>query len=150
MKFAIVRIKGKQYKVSQGDLIKLEKLDGKKGDKLIFDEVLLLVAADDNVKIGTPLVEKTTVEAEIVRQFKGTKIRVAKFKAKSRYRRVQGHRQQLTEIKIISIGPKSQKPVVSKSKATVKKAVSKKTTTKTSKTKLKLDSKKPVGKSLKK
>ena len=102
MAYAIVKIGGSQYKVSVGDELDVEKLEGKKGDKITFGEVLLLSQAD-KLKLGKPLVKGATVEAEILEQFKGKKIRVATFKAKSRYRRVKGHRKHLTKIKIKKI-----------------------------------------------
>ena len=102
MKYSIVKISGKQYKVSEGDTIEVNKLEGKPKTKLEFNEVLLLVD-DKKVSIGQPTVKGAKVTAEIVEQFKGEKIRVAKFKSKSRYRKVQGHRQQLTKIIIKKI-----------------------------------------------
>ena len=102
MKYAVIKTGGKQYKVAEGDEIEIEKIDGEKGEKVVFEEVLLVVD-DKEIKIGQPLVEKAKVKAEIVDQIKGEKIRVAKFRAKSRYRRVKGHRQRLTKVKIEKI-----------------------------------------------
>lgn len=101
-KFAIVQVSGKQYPISPNQILEIEKIEGKKGDSLILDKILLLVE-EDKVQIGQPFLEKTKVKAEIVEQFKDKKIRVAKFRAKSRYRKVKGHRQQKTRIKIIDI-----------------------------------------------
>lgn len=101
MKYAVVKIGGSQYKVAEGDEIAVDKIDGEKGKSLIFNQVLLLVD-DQRVQIGQPLVKEAKVKAEIVGQFKGKKIRVATYKAKSRYRRVKGFRPQLTRIKIKS------------------------------------------------
>lgn len=102
MKFAVIKTGGKQYKVSEGDVIKVEKLPAKSKEKITFNDVYLL-ADGDNIKIGQPLVQGIKVTAEVVEQEKDKKIRVVKFKAKSRYRRVQGHRQRLTVLKIIKI-----------------------------------------------
>ena len=94
----------------------MEKLDGKEGDTIRFDQVLLLVDAG-KVTIGRPLVKGAVVKAKILEQFKGKKIRVATYKAKSRYRRVLGHRKHLTKLQIQTISASK----------TAKKAVSKKT-----------------------
>lgn len=99
MKYAVIRTGGKQYKVVEGEEILVEKLPGEKGDSVVFDQVLLLVD-DKKIDIGQPLVEKAGVKAKVLEQAKGEKIRVVKFKAKSRYRRVKGHRQRLTKVKI--------------------------------------------------
>ena len=101
-KYGVVKISGSQFKVAQGDKIEVDKLEGKKGDLLTFDQVLLLVA-DKKVKIGQPLVAGAKVKTKILEQFKGKKIRVATFKAKSRYRRVKGFRPLLTRLKIEKI-----------------------------------------------
>lgn len=100
-KYAIVKIGGSQYKVAEGDEIQVDKIEGEKGKAVSFDEVLLL--ADEEIKIGEPLVKGAQIKAKIIEQFKGDKIRVATFKAKSRYRRVKGFRPQLTKIKIEKI-----------------------------------------------
>ena len=102
MKYAVIQTGGKQYQVTEGQTLSLEKLNGKPKDKLEFDQVLLVVD-DTKVHLGQPVVKGALVTAEILEQKKAKKIRVAKFKAKSRYRRVKGHRQQLTEVKIVKI-----------------------------------------------
>lgn len=102
MKYAILKIAGKQYRVSEGENLIVDKIEGKEGEKITLDEVLLLNDGKE-IKVGQPKIEGVKVEAEITRQLKGEKIRVAKFKAKSRYRRVKGFRAKLTEIKIIKI-----------------------------------------------
>ncbi len=101
-KFAIVQLKNQQYKVSEGKEILIDKVKGEKGDKLTFDEVLL-IAEGDNVQVGKPTIAKSTVTAEIIAQTKGEKVSMMKFKAKSRFRKRQGHREQYTQIKIIKI-----------------------------------------------
>ncbi len=102
MKYAVIKVGGQQFKVSEGEELSVNKLPGKAKDKLSFDEVLLAVDGD-KVKLGTPTIKGAKVSAAIVDQFKDKKVRILKFKAKSRYRRRQGHRQQLTRIKIVKI-----------------------------------------------
>lgn len=102
MNFAVIKASGKQYKVSPGLVLEVDKIEGKTGDKVLFDEVLL-VGNDDKITVGTPLISGSVVTAKIVDQVKGDKIRVAKFKAKARYRRVTGFRSQLTKIQIEDI-----------------------------------------------
>lgn len=103
MNYAVLRSGGKQYKVSQGSVIEVEKLEAEVGDTVKLDKVLL-VANDGTYKVGQPVVSNATVTAKVVSQMKGPKIRVAKFKAKARYRKVTGHRQQLTKLEIVSLG----------------------------------------------
>lgn len=99
--FSIIDTGGKQYLVSKGNKIEIEKLEGKAGDTLKFDKVLF--AYDDkNFKVGEPYTG-TTVEAKILKQGKSPKIYVLKYKSKSKYRRKQGHRQLFTEIEIVKI-----------------------------------------------
>lgn len=100
-KYAIVKIGGTQYKVAEGDEIEVDKIEGEKGKAVSFNEVLFL--ADEEIKIGEPLVKGAQIKAKIIKQFKGDKIRVATYKAKSRYRRVKGFRPLLTKIKIEKI-----------------------------------------------
>ncbi len=111
----MVKISGKQYLVSPGDTIVVEGLLGKVGEILNFSEVLLTGIADQ-VIIGTPLVPQASIKAEVVAAGKGEKIRVVKFKAKSRYRRATGFRPLITTLKVTSVGDtgekKEAKPVV--------------------------------------
>ena len=104
MKFAVIKTGGKQYRVSEGDRLKVEKLAGdhKEGDKIKFEEVLLF---DDgkSVKVGTPYLDKATVEAKFIEAGKGKKIRIQHFKAKSNYSKVTGHRQQYNEVEITKV-----------------------------------------------
>jgi large subunit ribosomal protein L21 len=102
VKYAVVKIGGSQYKVAEGEMLAVAKLEGKKGQELKFEEVLLLVD-EKKTLLGQPKVEGAKVKAEIVEQLKGKKIRVATYKAKSRYRRVKGFRPLLTRVKILSI-----------------------------------------------
>jgi len=101
-KFAVVKIGGHQYKVAEGEEIEVPKIEGKEGTVLTLEEVLLVVD-EDEVKIGQPQVKGARVEAEIVEQRKGEKIRVAKYKAKTGYRRVRGFRPLITALKIKKI-----------------------------------------------
>lgn len=99
--FAIIKTGGKQYKVSEGDIIKVEKIEAKAGDKIEFDQVLMV--AGDDVKVGSPVVEGAKVSAEVLDQKKDKKIVIFKFKAKKNYRKKKGHRQPYTLVKIEKI-----------------------------------------------
>ena len=99
--YAIVTTGGKQYKVSQDDVITVEKLDAKVGDKINLD-VMMLVDGD-KVTNGNPLVKGAEVVAEVLEHGKEDKIVVFKYKAKKNYRRKQGHRQPFTALKIVSV-----------------------------------------------
>lgn len=113
MKYAVIQTGGKQYKVFEGDTIEVERLTANPASSMVFSDVLLAVT-DGEVKIGTPYIAGMTVSADVLGNTKGEKIRVAKFKAKSRYRRTTGHRQALTQVKITQIGGKSEKKVAEK------------------------------------
>jgi len=102
MKYAVIQLAGKQYKVEEGETISVNKIEGKAKTKLKLDQVLLVVDGK-KVSLGQPLVKGAIVSAEIVEQKKDKKIRVAKYKAKSKYRKVQGHRQLITCVKIVKI-----------------------------------------------
>ena len=101
MDFAIIETGGKQYKVVPEKPLEIEKIDGKAGDTIGFDKVLL-IADGENVEIGTPYLEGKTIDLEIVEQKRGKKIRILRFKAKSRHRRRQGHRQSLSKVALSS------------------------------------------------
>ncbi len=100
-KYAVVRTGGKQYKVSAGDKLKIEKIAVEPGKSFEFDEVLLSVDGD-KVEIGQPVL-KSKVKATVLEQVKAKKIHVFKYKAKTGYHKKTGHRQNLTEIKIDKI-----------------------------------------------
>jgi len=104
MEFGVIQTGGKQYKVSKGSFVSIEKIKGeyKKGDKLSFDKVLLV---DDgkNTTIGTPYIKGAKVDAEIVEIGRARKILIIKYKQKSRYLRRNGHRQPFFKVKITSI-----------------------------------------------
>jgi large subunit ribosomal protein L21 len=124
MKYEVVKTGGKQYKISEGDIVEVERLalDGKK--EVVFDDVLLYTA-DGVVTVGTPMLSNVEVKATVLGDIRGKKIRVAKYKAKVRYRRVTGHRQALTRIQISSIGEKGTKKAVEKAEEKEKKEVKK-------------------------
>ncbi len=100
--YAVMVSGGKQYKVREGDVVRLEKLPGNIGDPISFDRVLLF-SDGENLKIGQPTLENAKITARVVEQGKAAKIIVFKFKRRKRYRRKQGHRQQFTAVKIDGI-----------------------------------------------
>lgn len=102
MTYAVIRTGGKQYRVSEGDVLQVEKLGGQVGDKVTLEDVLL-VGGDGEAKIGTPTVPNAKVTGEIVDQTKAKKIIVFKKKRRKSYSRKRGHRQQLTALRITGI-----------------------------------------------
>lgn len=100
--YAIIETGGKQYRVAEGDVLTIEKLEVAEGQTVDFDRVLTVVKEGD-VVIGKPLVADAKVTAEVVAHGKGKKILVFKYKAKSNYRRRQGHRQPFTKVRIEKI-----------------------------------------------
>ena len=100
--YAIVRSGGKQYRVSRGDRICLEKLEGKVGDQVTLKDVLM-VDNEGQVQFGTPLLTNATVTGRIVREAKGPKIRTYKMKRRKNYRRTKGHRQAYSYVKVEEI-----------------------------------------------
>lgn len=100
--YAVVKSGGKQHRVREGDLIRVEKLDGEVGANVTFDHVLM-VAGDGDARIGTPVVEGASVEAEIVQQIKAKKVLVFKKKRRKNYRRMYGHRQPYTHLRVNKI-----------------------------------------------
>ena len=100
--YAIVNTGGKQYKIQQGDILRVEKIPGEVGSSVSFDKVLMF-SDGENVSIGRPVLDNVTVKGHIVEQGKAKKIIVFKYKRRKRYRRKQGHRQRYTAIKIDSI-----------------------------------------------
>ena len=96
---AIIVTGGKQYKVSEGDVIYIEKLDNEAGDTVKFEQVLAIIDGE-KATFGTPVVEGASVEAKIVKNGKGKKVIVFKYKPKKGYRRKQGHRQPYTKVTI--------------------------------------------------
>ena len=100
--YAVIETGGKQYRVQEGDVITVEKLDAKAGDKVTFDKVLVLSDGKE-MKVGTPYLD-AGVTASVVENGKGKKVIIFKYKAKKDYRKKQGHRQPYTMVKIESLG----------------------------------------------
>lgn len=107
--FAVIKTGGKQYKVTADDVLEIEKLNAEAGDAVVFEEVLM-VGADGDVTIGTPLVEGASVAAELVEQKRDKKIVVFKKKRRQNYRRKAGHRQHLSVVRITDILTGGAKP----------------------------------------
>ena len=121
--YAIIESCGRQYKVSEGDVVFFEKLDAEEGKKVTFDNVVL-VSNDKKVEVGSPYVKGVKVEGKVVAHGKHKKIVVYKYEAKKNYRRTQGHRQPYTKVEITKIKTATEK-------AEVKETAEKKTATKT-------------------
>lgn len=100
--YAVIVSGGKQYRVSQGDVIYVEKLDQEVDSKVSFD--VLMLGSENGVEIGTPTLAGAKVEGKILSQVKGEKIIIFKYKSKKNYHRKAGHRQQYTKVEITSIG----------------------------------------------
>ena len=100
--YAVIKTGGKQYRVSKGAVLRVEKLDAAAGDKVEFDQVLLVGEGKD-VKIGTPYVEGSRVEATVQSEGRSRKIDVVKFKRRKNYQRFHGHRQAYSEIRVTDI-----------------------------------------------
>ena len=100
--YAVIETGGKQYKVTLGQKLKIEKLAVNEGDSVNFDQVLL-VAGDDSIKIGTPLVKGAQVSAKVLAQGRHKKIKIIKFRRRKHYDRQYGHRQDFTEVEITGI-----------------------------------------------
>ncbi len=100
--YAVIQTGGKQYKVTEGEILKVEKLDGVAGETLTIDKVLM-IKDDNGTRIGSPTVQNARVVAEVIEQGRNKKIVVYKYKKRKNYRRKQGHRQAFTRIKIEKI-----------------------------------------------
>lgn len=100
--YAVIESGGKQHRVEEGEVLQLEKLEAATGDKVKFDKILL-VGEGESVKIGMPYVEGSQVEAEVLKQGRGDKIKIIKFNRRKHYKKPQGHRQLFTEVKITGI-----------------------------------------------
>ena len=98
--FAIIQSGGKQYNVSQGDVLRLERLKAEPGEVVSFPVMML---GDKDIQIGKPLLDNANVKAEVLVNGRGKKLHIYKFKAKSNYRRKKGHRQDYTEVRITEI-----------------------------------------------
>ena len=99
--YAVIESGGKQHRVTEGETLKLEKIEAATGDTVEFDRVLMV--GGDDVKIGTPLVEGSKVTAEVVSQGRHQKIKIIKFNRRKHHRKETGHRQWFTEVKITGI-----------------------------------------------
>lgn len=100
--YAVIKTGGKQYKVAPGDKLRVEKLDAEEGKTIKISDVLL-VADNDNITVGTPLVKGSTVTAKVTAHGRGPKVKVVKFKRRKHYRKQNGHRQAYTELAIEDI-----------------------------------------------
>ena len=124
--YAIIESCGRQYKVSEGDVVFFEKLDVEEGKKITFDNVVL-VSDDNKIEVGAPYVKGVKVEGKVVAHGKHKKIIVYKYKAKKNYRRTQGHRQPYTKIEITKIKTPAEKTEkTAEKKTTATKTASKK------------------------
>ena len=123
--YAVIQTGGRQHKVKPGEELSVDKLDGRPGDEVCFDKVLL-VSKEDKVTVGRPVLENARVVAKITNQGRGPKIVVFKYKRRKGYRKKQGHRQDCTAIKIIAIKTEtgSSSPVERKGETSDQKQVS--------------------------
>jgi large subunit ribosomal protein L21 len=103
--YAVVKTGGKEYRISQGDLIRVEKMEGKAGDQVTMKDILM-VSHEGQVQVGNPLLANAVITGEIVQQVKGKKVLIYKMKRRKNYRRTKGHRQTYTYIRVndISLG----------------------------------------------
>ena len=125
--YAVLKTGGKQYKVSENDVIIVERLTGESGAKINLDEVLM-IGEGENTTVGTPIIEGALVAAEVLEHKRGDKITVFKKKRRKNYRRTMGHRQELTVLRITDILTAGEKkPVVKKTKEKSKVDTPKKT-----------------------
>ena len=100
--YAVIESGGKQHRVTEGEILQLEKLDAGSGDEVTFDRILM-VGEGESVKIGTPYVEGGQVTAKVLKQGRGSKIKIVKFNRRKHFHKTQGHRQSFTEVKITGI-----------------------------------------------
>jgi large subunit ribosomal protein L21 len=100
--YAVVKTGGKQYRVSAGEKLKIERIPAEVGQEIVLDEVLL-VADGEAVKMGTPILAGATVKAKVLAQGRGEKVRIFKLRRRKHYRKTMGHRQDYTEIEILGI-----------------------------------------------
>ncbi|MBL54673.1 MAG: 50S ribosomal protein L21 [SAR116 cluster bacterium] len=114
--YAVVKTGGKQYRVTKDDTILVEKLDAEEGQKVTLSDVMLL-GEGDNVTVGTPVVANASVEAQVVSQTRGPKIIIFRRKRRKNHRRTQGHRQDLTLLKITDINTSAKKAAAPAKKA---------------------------------
>ena len=113
--YAVIESGGKQHRVVKGEILQLDKLDAVAGDKIKFDKILL-VGEGESVKIGTPYVDGTQVEAEVTRQGRADKVKIIKFRRRKHSQKKQGHRQLFTEVRITDIKTKAKTKVKAEAK----------------------------------
>ena len=113
--YAVIESGGKQHRVVEGEILQLDKLDAVAGDKVKFDKILL-VGEGESVKIGTPYVDGTQVEAEVTRQGRADKVKIIKFRRRKHSQKKQGHRQLFTEVEITGIKTKAKTKAKAKAK----------------------------------
>ena len=113
--YAVIESGGKQHRVVKGEILQLDKLDAVAGDKIKFDKILL-VGEGESVKIGTPYVDGTKVEAEVTRQGRADKVKIIKFRRRKHSQKKQGHRQLFTEVRITDIKTKAKTKVKAEAK----------------------------------
>ena len=101
--YAVVQTGGKQYRVCEGDVLRIEKREGVPGQEILLDKILLVGDGEEGVRVGTPFLEDVRVRAEILAQRRGRKVIVFKFKRRKDYRKKQGHRQDYTGIRVKAI-----------------------------------------------
>ena len=117
--YAVIESGGKQHRVEEGEVLQLEKLDAAAGDKVKFDKILL-VGEGGSVKIGKPYVEGSQVEAKVLKQGRGEKIKIIKFNRRKHFKKQQGHRQSFTEVEITGIKVKAKAKAKAKPKPKAK------------------------------
>ncbi len=123
--YAVIKTGGKQYKVSEGDILRVEKLDAEEGAAVEIDDVLML-GGDDNVQVGTPMIEGAHVSATVKGQGRGKKVTIIKFKRRKHHRKQAGHRQSYTELEITGISATGGAKKATPKKAAAKPAAAKK------------------------
>jgi large subunit ribosomal protein L21 len=101
--YAIIRAGGKQYRVEKGDVVRLERLEGTVGTSVTLDDVLLVSAGENDVKVGSPRVEGASVVGTVIEQSRTAKLRIFKYKKRKHYRRTRGHRQHVTAVRIDAV-----------------------------------------------
>ncbi len=101
--YAVIKTGGKQYRVSQGDRLKIEQLSAETGSEITFEEVLAVGGGAGSVKIGTPLLTGAAVKAKVLAQGRHDKVKIFKMRRRKHYQKRQGHRQNFTQIEITSI-----------------------------------------------
>ena len=116
--YAIIKTGGKQYRVQENDVLKVEKLNAAVGETITFDEVVAV--GGDKLQVGTPFVEGCAVQVEVLEQGKNEKVIIFKYKAKKDYRRKNGHRQPYTLVKVTGIGAAAKKAAPAKAKTAEK------------------------------